>query len=343
MRAVLEQPRVKRLLSSDHFSVDGTLIEAWASMKSFMPKDGAHEPPAEGGARNREVNCRGQRCSNDTHASPTDPEAMLYRKGPGKETKLCFMGRALMENRNGLMVDACLTPADGHAERIAALHMIEPRADRPQAITLGADKAYDKEDFVNELRSMKVTPHVALEIAEERKNAPETPRKILRTESDLRLNLFVGSSPSQPYSKTEIEALRIFCRSEGRTDIQKQGNVDAYFRALTIIRTWADWQDNIRREEERSGYAQAEAADCAIADEHAALLSQIALMEPATIEGVFGKAKAARWIMPGISAAEQSEVDNAQLEASLREFRPDQDVMRMSFVRDLFELEAREV
>jgi transposase len=161
MRAILEQPRVKQLLSTDHFSVDGTLIEAWASMKSFKPKDGSDEPPVEGGGRNREADFRGQRRSNDTHASTTDPEAKLYRKGLGKEAKLCFIGHALMENRNGLVVDACLTPADGHAERIAALHMIEPRADRPNAITLGADKAYDAEDFVNELRAMKVTPHVA--------------------------------------------------------------------------------------------------------------------------------------------------------------------------------------
>lgn len=161
LSAVLEQPRVKRLLSTDHFSVDGTLIEAWASMKSFKPKDGQDEPPAEGGGRNQEVDFHGQKRSNDTHASTTDPDAKLYRKGPGKEAKLCFMGHALMENRSGLVVEACLTPADGHAERIAALHMIEPYADRPQAITLGADKAYDAEDFVNELRSMKVTPHVA--------------------------------------------------------------------------------------------------------------------------------------------------------------------------------------
>jgi transposase len=160
LSAVLSQPRVKRLLSTDHFSVDGTLIEAWASMKSFKPKDGG-EPPSEGGGRNREADFHGRKRSNDTHASTTDPEARLYRKGPGKEAKLCFMGHALMENRNGLVVDACLTPADGHAERIAALHMIEPRADRPNAITLGADKAYDAEDFVNELRAMKVTPHVA--------------------------------------------------------------------------------------------------------------------------------------------------------------------------------------
>src|ERR1700676_3410779 len=155
LSAVLAQPRVKRLLSTDHFSIDGTLIEAWASMKSFKPTDGAKEPPAAGDGRNQETEFHGQRRSNETHASTTDPEARLYRKGPGKEAKLCFMGHALMENRNGLIVDACLTPADGHAERIAALHMIEPRADRPRGITLGADKAYDAEDLVNELRSMK--------------------------------------------------------------------------------------------------------------------------------------------------------------------------------------------
>jgi transposase len=161
LRAVLEQPRIKRLLSTDHFSVDGTLIEAWASMKSFKPKNDSKGPPGDAAGRNPDADFRGQRRSNETHASTTDPEAKLYRKGPGKEAKLCFMGHALMENRNALIVDASLTPADGHAERIAALHMIEPRADRPQAITLGADKAYDAEDFVNELRSMNVTPHVA--------------------------------------------------------------------------------------------------------------------------------------------------------------------------------------
>ena len=117
--------------------------------------------PAVGGVRNAETDFHGQKRSNETHASTTDPEARLYRKGKGKETKLCFMGHGLMENRHGLLVDACLTLADGHAERVAALHMIEPCAERPAAITLGADKAYDAEDFVNELRSMKVTPHVA--------------------------------------------------------------------------------------------------------------------------------------------------------------------------------------
>ena len=169
LAAVLAQPRVKRLLSNDHFSVDGTLIEAWASMKSFTPKgagDGSRRAgrtirPRAAAARNRDADFHGEKRSNDTHASTTDPDARLYRKGAGKEAKLCFIGHALMENRNALFVDACLTKADGHAERIAALHMIEPRADRPKRITLAADKGYDAEDFVNELRSMRVTPHVA--------------------------------------------------------------------------------------------------------------------------------------------------------------------------------------
>ena len=162
LAAVLAQPRVKRLISSDHFSVDGTLIEAWALMKSFKPKatDGGDPPPSSGG-RNAEVDFKGQRRSNETHRSTTDPEARLYRKGPGMEARLCFIGHTLMENRSGLIVDGRVTCADGHAERIAALSMIEPRADRARAVTLGADKAYDAEDFVNELRSMNVRPHVA--------------------------------------------------------------------------------------------------------------------------------------------------------------------------------------
>jgi transposase len=160
LSAVLAQPRVKRLLSTEHFSVDGTLIEAWASMKSLRPKESSDEPPSDGG-RNAQVNFRGEVRSNATHASTTDPDARLYRKGAGKEAKLCFMGHALMENRSGLLVGACLTRADGHAERVAALALIEPHADRPRPITLGTDKGYDAADFVKELRSMRVTPHVA--------------------------------------------------------------------------------------------------------------------------------------------------------------------------------------
>jgi len=194
LAAILDDKAVSPLLSDEHFSVDGTLIEAWASMKSFQPKPAAADEPPAGDAgsgegetmpaetlacepaasaeaspaadvpdegRNAEIDFHGQKRSNETHASVTDPEARLYRKGKGKEAKLCYMGHALMENRNGLAVDGCLTQADGHAERIAALAMIEPRADRPGRITLGADKGYDAEDFVNELRSMNVTPHVA--------------------------------------------------------------------------------------------------------------------------------------------------------------------------------------
>ncbi|MGY3695726.1 transposase [Bradyrhizobium sp. USDA 3240] len=127
LAAVLAQPKVKKLLSSDHFSVDGTLIEAWASMKSVKPKDGSGAPPAQGGGRNAEADFHGQKRSNGTHASTTDRDAWLYRKGKGNETKLCFIGHGLMENRHGLLVDACLTRADGHAERVAALHLIEPR------------------------------------------------------------------------------------------------------------------------------------------------------------------------------------------------------------------------
>lgn len=159
--AVLARPRVKRLLSSEHFSVDGTLIEAWASMKSFRPRNGGDDPPASGGGRNAEADFHGQKRSNDTHASTTDPDARLYRKGAGKEARLCFIGHGLMENRSGLLVDACLTPAEGHAERVAALAMIEPHADRPRPITLGGDKGFDSADFVNELRSMNMAQNTS--------------------------------------------------------------------------------------------------------------------------------------------------------------------------------------
>ena len=161
LTAVLAQPRVKRLLSSEHFSVDGTLIEAWASMKSFRPKDPPDGGGAAGGGRNASVDFKGEKRSNETHRSTTDPDARLYRKGPGMEAKLCFIGHGLMENRSGLLVDARLTRVSGHAERLAALAMIEVHGNRPRAITLGADKGYDAADFVEELRTMGVRPHVA--------------------------------------------------------------------------------------------------------------------------------------------------------------------------------------
>jgi len=146
------------LLSNEHFTVDGTLIEAWASMKSFRPKDD-QDPPTSGG-RNSEVDFKGQQRKNDTHQSTTDPEARLLKKGKGKEAKLCFMGHALMENRSGLVVDSRLTPATGTAERSAALEMIEDVPGTKQ-ITLGADRGYDVASFVKELRTLRATPHVA--------------------------------------------------------------------------------------------------------------------------------------------------------------------------------------
>jgi transposase len=168
LSAVLARPRVRRLLSTEHFSVDGTLIEAWASMKSVRPKGGGDGPDASSGGRNAPADFRGERRSNATHASTTDPDARLYRKGPGMEAKLAYLGHALMENRSGLFVDARVTRADGHAERVAALTMIEPFADRPRPVTLGADRGYDAEDFVNELRSMNVRPHVAQNLSRAR-------------------------------------------------------------------------------------------------------------------------------------------------------------------------------
>src|SRR5204863_3414749 len=165
LTAVLAQPRVKRLLSSEHFSVDGTLIEAWASMKSFRPKEppdgGGTSNGMMGGGRNAPADFRGEKRSNQTHQSTTDPDARLYRKGPGMEAKLCFIGHGLIENRSGLIVDARLTRVSGHAERLAALDMIEGFADRPRAVTLGADKGYDAADFIEELRTINVRPHVA--------------------------------------------------------------------------------------------------------------------------------------------------------------------------------------
>jgi transposase len=160
-QAVLGQAEVQALLSDEHFSVDGTLIEAWASMKSFKPKDEADDgPPASGGGRNAERDFHGEKRTNDSHASTTDPDARLFRKGRGKEAKLCHMGHLLMENRNGLIVDALVTQATGTAERDAAEAMLSRQRGQHRA-TLGADKAYDVAGFVSGLRALNVTPHVA--------------------------------------------------------------------------------------------------------------------------------------------------------------------------------------
>jgi transposase len=148
----------KHLLSREHFTVDGTLIEAWASIKSFKPKDG---PPSTGGGKNDTVDFKGQKLKNDTHASVTDPDARLYRKGKNKESKLCYQGHTLMENRSGLIVKTEVTTASGTGEREAAKSMVKQLPRTTRRITLGGDKGYDTADFVKELRSLKITPHVA--------------------------------------------------------------------------------------------------------------------------------------------------------------------------------------
>lgn len=192
MAAILAHREVAPLLSDDHFSVDGTLVKAWASMKSFQPKDSAMpdrdddpgDPPDDRvsptpspdqstaepkpmprparRSRNAEVDFRGERRSNATHASMTDPEARLFKKSPGAGAVLCFMGHSLMENRSGLIVQADLTQADGHAERRAAIDMLHRHSPgSTRRLTLAADRGYDSTDFVAELRQMVVTPHIA--------------------------------------------------------------------------------------------------------------------------------------------------------------------------------------
>jgi transposase len=189
MAAILAHREVAPLLSDDHFSVDGTLVKAWASMKSFQPKADDTPPDDDPGSppgpdspakdqpqptetdpmsrptrrnRNAEVDFKGEKRTNATHASTTDPEARLYKKSPGTGAMLCFMGHALMENRSGLIVQGDLTQTDGHAERRAALEMIHRHSPgSTRQLTLGADKGFDAAEFVADLRQACVTPHVA--------------------------------------------------------------------------------------------------------------------------------------------------------------------------------------
>jgi transposase len=189
MAAILAHREIAPLLSDDHFSVDGTLVKAWASMKSFQRKEGDAPPDDDPGSpprpdtttedepqttetdpmphpsrqnRNAEVDFRGEKRSNATHASTTDPDARLYKKSPGTGAMLCFMGHALMENRSGLIVQGDLTQACGHAERRAALDMVHRHSPgSTRRLTLGADKGYDAAEFVADLRHACVTPHIA--------------------------------------------------------------------------------------------------------------------------------------------------------------------------------------
>lgn len=157
---VMRQAEGRQLLSQEHFSVDGTLIQAWASHKSFKPKDGPDDQRPSGPGRNAQADWKGKTRGNDTHQSTTDPDARLFRKSSNSASMLCYHGHVLMENRSGLVVSAVVTPADGTGERIAALAMLDTVASA-RARTLGADKAYDTADFVAACRARAVTPHVA--------------------------------------------------------------------------------------------------------------------------------------------------------------------------------------
>ena len=156
--AVVRQAKLRRYISSDHFSVDGTLLNAWASHKSFKPKDGPPSEPPSG--RNGEVQWHGQKRSNDTHESTTDPESRLYRKSHNTAATLCYAAHLLMEHRNALLVDAELTTADGYAERVTAAEMLSRLAKSKRRRTVCGDKAYDTKGFVAEVRGLGFTPHV---------------------------------------------------------------------------------------------------------------------------------------------------------------------------------------
>jgi len=185
MSKLLNHPQVKPLLSDDHFSVDGTLIEAWASQKSFRPKDGSGD--GDGGA-----NFHGQKRKNDTHASTTDPDSRLYRKAAGREAKLCYMGHATMENRHGLAVAGMVTHANGAAERSASEMMLKTKAkEAGRRITAGEDKAYDTADHVANLRALNVTPHVT------QNNGVTKTGKIRRSAIDERTTRHAGYGMSQ--------------------------------------------------------------------------------------------------------------------------------------------------
>jgi transposase len=170
--AVVAEAQAAGLMSTEHFTVDGTLIEAWASLKSFRPKNEKPEdrgPPDDPG--NPTVDFHGEKRSNDTHSSTTDPEARLARKGRGKEAKLCFSAHALMENRNGLLVDFRVDEANGTAERIVALEMLHDNVLRRGRVTVAGDKGYDTREFVEDCRFMDVTPHVAQNKGPRRRSA----------------------------------------------------------------------------------------------------------------------------------------------------------------------------
>lgn len=231
-RAVVEQARKAHLMSSEHFTVDGTLIEAWASLKTFKKKDANDNdapPPDDPG--NPTVNFRSEKRSNETHVSSTDPEAKLMRKGPGKEAKLAYSAHALMENRNGLLVDFRVAEANGRAEREVALSMLRANKRVLGPVTVGADKGYDTRAFVAECRAINVVPHIAQHTNHRRSSA-----------IDARTTRHPGYTVSQRIRK-RVEEIFGWAKTVGgfrRTRFrgQKRTQLAAYFvaAAYNLIR-----------------------------------------------------------------------------------------------------------
>ncbi len=230
LHGVVEHKKVRRLLSREHFSVDGTLIEAWASMKSFRPKgggdDGGGPPDATARqGRNAERDFHGEKFSNATHESTTDADARLYRKGNSREGRLCYMGHAFMENRNGLAVGGGATLANGTAEREAALELIDRRRPRKGRITLAGDKGYDVAEFVRDLRDREVTPHIAIQ------DHLTKAGKRRKTEIDGRTTRHAGYQVSQRCRKRIEEIFGWVKVQAGQTKTRFRGRrrVDASF------------------------------------------------------------------------------------------------------------------
>ncbi len=230
LKAILAQPRVKKLLSSDHFSVDGTLLEAWASIKSFRRKDGK-DNDRDGPGRNAERRFHKEKRSNVTHESTTDPEARLYRKGDGQPAKLCYMGHALMENRNGLAVGGVVSQATGTAEREQALALIDRHLGRSnRRVTLGADKAYDVTSFIGQLRERSVTPHIAIDGHLSKTGKPR------KTAIDGRALRHTGYAISQRCRKRIEEVFGWAKSSAGLAKVKRRGRVrvDAVFTMALV-------------------------------------------------------------------------------------------------------------
>jgi transposase len=236
LTALLARPDVKRLLSNEHFSVDGTLIEAWASIKSFRRKDGG-DRDSDGPGRNAERSFHKEKRCNETHQSTTDPDARLYKKGDGQPAKLCYIGHTLMENRNGLAVLGGVSQASGTAERDQALELIDRhRGGATRRITLGADKAYDVTDFVEKLKSRSVTPHIAIDGHLSKTGKPR------KTAIDGRTLRHAGYAVSQRCRKRIEEVFGWIKASAGLAKVKLRGRdrVDAAFKlalaAYNLIR-----------------------------------------------------------------------------------------------------------